>query len=210
MNKSDKPIVIAFSGGCFSGKTTTMEELEETLKAKGIKVVTLNELIRERYIGSIDKIREDPSMYLAFQNEVIRAKIDAEIKCLNADAQVVLVDRAITDSLFYLLFYVDKSKLTFRDTISFMLLQSHIMSHIEYAWFNIYDLVVEFKPLDKLCDDTVYRPKHIDALKHIEHTTISMLNDYANRGLENKCVVVDLNHESADAFIADIIERFNL
>lgn len=210
MNKPSKPIVIAFSGGCFSGKTTTMEELEEALKAKGIKVVMLSELVRERYIGSIDKIRENPSMYLAFQNEVIRSKMDAEMKCLNTDAQVVLVDRAITDSLFYLLFYVDKSKLTYRDMVSFMLLQSHVMSHIEYAWFNIYDLVVEFMPLNKQCDDTVYRPKHIEALKHIEYSAISMLNSYASRGLEGKCMAVDLNHESADDFIADIIERFNL
>ena len=141
---ANKPIVIAFSGGCFSGKTTTMEKLKETLEARGHRVTMLSELVREHKIESIDKLRENPSKYLAFQNEIISAKIEAENACKSTDTDVILIDRAITDSMFYLLFYVDKNKLSFEDITLFYGLFGRIKTHMLRAWHEIYDLIIEF------------------------------------------------------------------
>lgn len=207
-----KPIVIAFSGGCFSGKTTAMEKLKETLEARGHKVIMLSELVREHKIESIDKLRENPSEYLAFQNSIISSKISAEVHLLSrgcSDIDIVLVDRAITDSLFYLLFYVDKKDLTERDLNVYWYLLSRVQSHVEYAFKHIYDAVIEFAPINKLCDDTVFRPQKIDVLKYIESINISMLNRFAANNVLN-VVHWDLNRMSAESLIQDIIDRFVL
>lgn len=205
-----KPVVIAFSGGCFSGKTTTMEKLKESLERRGRKVAMLSELVREHKIESIDKLRQDPSAYLKFQQDIILEKIDAELNCTKLDVDVVLVDRAITDSLFYLMFYVDKSKLSFDDIALFYGLQNRIRMHMKQAFKQIYDLVIEFSPINAVCDDKVFRPKQIGALKYIEYDIISMLNDYANSSTLGKYVRWDLNTQSAEELILNIIERFRL
>lgn len=205
-----KPVVIAFSGGCFSGKTTTMEKLKESLERRGRKVAMLSELVREHKIESIDKLRQDPSTYLKFQQDIILEKIDAELNCTKLDVDVVLVDRAITDSLFYLLFYVDKSKLSFDDIALFYGLQNRIRMHMKQAFEQIYNLVIEFSPINAVCDDKVFRPKQIGALKYIEYDIISMLNDYANSSTLGKYVRWDLNTQSAEELILKIIERYRL
>lgn len=205
-----KPIVIAFSGGCFSGKTTTMEKLKESLEKRGRKVAMLSELVREHKIESIDKLRQDPSEYLKFQQDIILEKIDAELNCTKLDADVVLVDRAITDSLFYLMFYVDKSRLSFDDIAIFYGLQNRTRMHMKQAFEQIYNLVIEFSPINAVCDDKVFRPKKIGALKYIEYDIISMLNDYANHGRCGTLLSWDLNENSSDDLIGGIIRRFKL
>lgn len=208
-----KPIVIAFSGGCFSGKTTTMEKLKDTLEKKGCRVIMLSELVREHKIESIDELRRDYKKYLAFQEEVIHGKILAECHLLSDEYNsndIVLVDRAITDSLFYLLFYVDKSKFEFDDISKFYDIQTRTMAHVKYAFDRIYDLVIEFEPISKPCEDTVYRPKQVGALKYVEATTISMLNEYANHGTLGKLIRWDLNMSSEFRLIKEIMLRFNL
>ena len=207
---ANKPLVIAFSGGCFSGKTTTMEKLKETLEARGYRVTMLSELVREHKIESIDKLRQDPSAYLKFQQDIILEKIDAELNCTKLDVDVVLIDRAITDSLFYLLFYVDKSKLSFDDIALFYGLQNRIRMHMKQAFEQIYNLVIEFSPINAACDDKVFRPKQIGALKYIEYDIISMLNDYAVSSTLGKYVRWDLNTQSAEELILKITERFRL
>ena len=205
-----KPLVIAFSGGCFSGKTTTMEKLKELLEKRGHKVAMLSELVREHKIESIDKLRQDPSAYLKFQQGIILEKIDAELNCTKLDVDVVLVDRAITDSLFYLMFYVDKSRLSFDDIALFYSLQNRTRMHMKQAFKQIYNLVIEFSPINAVCDDKVFRPKQIGALKYIEYDIISMLNDYAVSPTLGKYIRWDLNTQSAEELILKIIERYKL
>ena len=207
-----KPIVIAFSGGCFSGKTTTMEKLKETLEQRGHRVIMLSELVRNYKIESIDKLRENPSKYLAFQDSVISEKIAEEAHLLSRaydDTDIVLVDRAMTDSMFYLLFYVDKNKLTEQDLSKYWPLLLRVQNHTMYAFKHIYDLIIEFAPITKPCDDTIFRPQKIDTLKHIESIAISMLNRFAANGTTN-VLHWDLNEQSAQVLIEDIIDRFVL
>ena len=106
-----KPIVIAFSGGCFSGKTSTIEALEKILISKNIKVIKLNELMRNFTKNlSIDTLRTKfPNRYFKIEKQVISNKISDEEKAkkfYKDDTCVMLIDRALTVSLFYYVNYV--------------------------------------------------------------------------------------------------------
>ena len=207
---ANKPIVIAFSGGCFSGKTTTMEKLKETLEARGHRVTMLSELVREHKIESIDKLRENPSKYLAFQNEIISAKIEAEDICKSTNADVILIDRAMTDSMFYLLFYVDKNMLTKEDLSLYFELYYKTRIHIDIAFTRIYDLVLEFTPINKPCEDKVFRPENIEILKKLEFSVIKTLNREATCCSYNRFVRCNLNETPVEQVINNVIHRFKL
>ena len=55
--------VIAFSGGCFSGKTSAIQLVKDDFIAKGLTCVVIEELIRDYKIKSIDDLRSDPNAY---------------------------------------------------------------------------------------------------------------------------------------------------
>ena len=42
MKKNKRPFVIAFSGGCCSGKTTTLNALKDRLEQEGFRVMSFN------------------------------------------------------------------------------------------------------------------------------------------------------------------------
>lgn len=189
-----KPKVIVFSGGCFSGKTTTLN----TFAAKTDNAHVLGENIRNKGYTSIDDIRADASAYLTLQIEAITQKMNDEKNAFATltNDDVVFVDRSIIDSLFYLTFYVDKHSLSDYDMDRFDSLLTSILEHAKWAFSNFYDKVLFFKPLELECNDGVHRPAKIDALKHIESVMIySLLGPYIN-----KVVHVDLNDDSNRAF----------
>lgn len=172
---------ITFSGGCFSGKTTTMKLAKEVLESRGAKVVMLDELMRDKKIVSIDDIRKNPVEYLNLQEEIITKKINMEHALhLKNEKCFVLADRAITDSLFYLLFYVDKSQLDYKDMLRYEKLYAFIDEYAHRAFTNIYDILIEFVPLSnkacvKTCDDK-YRPMNLLVQRHSEYRLIRTLN----------------------------------
>lgn len=169
--------VIAFSGGCFSGKTTAAFVVKSYLENAGYKVVVLDELIRTATSKPIDEIRKNPAEYLKLQETIIRGKIEQEIKAFADTSGVVyLADRAITDSLFYLQNYVDKSSLSDEEIIRFCNLHKDVIQHAKYAFSDAgYFSVIEFKPL---CGENTdkFRPKHINYSKEYEHDAIRALN----------------------------------
>ena len=169
--------VIAFSGGCFSGKTTAAFVVKSYIENAGYKVVVLDELIRTATDKPIDEIRKNPSDYLKLQETIIRGKIEQEIKAFADTSKVVyLADRAISDSLFYLQNYVDKSSLNDEEIIRFCNLHRDVMQHAKYAFGDFgYLSVIEFKPLRGENTDK-FRPKHIDYSKEYEHDAIRALN----------------------------------
>lgn len=169
--------VIAFSGGCFSGKTTAVFVVKSYLENAGYKVVVLDELIRTATDKPIDEIRKNPAEYLKLQETIIRGKIEQEIKAFTDTSDVVyLADRAITDSLFYLQNYVDKSSLSDEEIIRFCNLHKDVIQHANYAFSDFgYFSVIEFKPLYGENTDK-FRPKHIDHSKEYEHEAIHTLN----------------------------------
>ena len=203
---------VVFSGGCYSGKTTTMKKAKEIFEKRGLKVVMLDELIRSSKLDcSIDLIRKSPSRYLQLQNEVIIGKIEQErVQHFMDEKCVVLCDRAITDSIFYLTFYVDKSQLT-RDELQLLEdLYAYADEYAKYAFSNVYDVIFEFKPLNNTDNDDTFRPDAIDISKLYEHRMISTLNTAyisdANCTCERFCI--DLNMVEHRSGIEYVFNRF--
>lgn len=188
---------IAFSGGCFSGKTTTMKLAKKIFESNGIKVVMLDELMRDKKIVSIDEIRKNPVDYLNLQEEIIKKKIEMEKELLSRNEEcIVLIDRAITDSLFYMLFYIDKSGLDYKDMLKFEKLYAYVHKYASTVFRDVYDILIEFQPLNSIaciqaCDDK-YRPMNLLVQRLSEHRLISTFNRaYCNDNC--KCTNIYLN-----------------
>lgn len=181
MEKLYLPYIVAFSGGCFSGKTTTINKVAEKLRQLGYTVYILNENIRDKNVfrkaGNIDNIRQDPNSYLLLQNEIIREKIENENEILDAKyttKTIILVDRALTDSLFYLSCYVDKTNLTLENKKIFRHLFSFIYMILLLS--KRYDKVLEFRPI-KIENIDKYRPKDLEQLHYFEYEIIHCFNN---------------------------------
>lgn len=181
MEKLYLPYIVAFSGGCFSGKTTTINKVAEKLRQLGYTVYILNENIRDKNVfrkaGNIDNIRQDPNSYLLLQNEIIREKIENENEILSAKyttKTIILVDRALTDSLFYLSCYVDKANLTLENKKIFRHLFSFIYMILLLS--KRYDKVLEFRPI-KIENIDKYRPKDLEQLHYFEYEIIHCFNN---------------------------------
>lgn len=181
MEKLYLPYIVAFSGGCFSGKTTTINKVAEKLRQLGYTVYILNENIRDKNVfrkaGNIDNIRQDPNSYLLLQNEIIREKIENENEILDAKyttKTIILVDRALTDSLFYLSCYVDKANLTLENKKIFRHLFSFIYMILLLS--KRYDKVLEFRPI-KIENIDKYRPKDLEQLHYFEYEIIHCFNN---------------------------------
>jgi hypothetical protein len=188
--------VIAFSGGCYSGKTTTIEFIKENYTQKEVLIASEN--IRDfidKEKKDIDSIRENPSDYLKLQNKIIRLKIESETKLIVSNTnKLILLDRSLNDSLFYLLFYVDKSKLNSLDFELYKNLINFLSAKNNYFNQVFYTNVLEFKPILSECEDKVYRPNKIEYLKEIEGVIISQLNE----SYGNKVIKIDLNKMSVE------------
>lgn len=213
MNNS-KSKVIAFSGGCFSGKTTTMEALRKALINNGYEVCVFSELIRNMISESIDQVRKNPVKYFELQKKIISKKINQEKHAFNTIKQhaknktVFLFDRAITDSLFYFENYIDKSSLPDDVITEYCKFHTQIINYA-YEAFRNYSAVVEFVPLNISCNVDKFRPKNIDALKHYEYSVISMLNYYYVAPATHH-IICNLNINTTDEVIECIIKECGL
>lgn len=180
--------VVAFSGGCFSGKTTAINALADMLMHQGVEVHRGAELVRNNAQAvDIDEMRADPNQYLKFELDIINAKIQYEqsLKDKFSDDCVILLDRALTDSLMYFSLYTDINKLKDSCLDQYQQFRSYLSDAIQYSFKNIYTHLFEFMPLNATCykeSDIMYRPKRVDTLKYIEYETVKELNEcYYNR-----------------------------
>lgn len=195
---------IVFSGGCFSGKTTTIKSIKKFAENEmDCEVVILNEAIRTATDKSIDEVRKNPSEYLKLQEKIICTKISQEEKIFNSgDGDCLyLIDRAITDSLFYLQNYVDKSRLSDEDMLLYCKLHKKVIEHAEKAFKHGYFLVLEFEPIENRKNNDSFRPKLIDSTKYYEHDAISILNSAfmskRSQDLPGGLIKIDLNSMDA-------------
>lgn len=186
--------VIAFSGGCFSGKTTAIDYIKNYLEGNGKSVAVSEECMRPVYKEgeTIDSIRADFERYLDFEIEMIREKIRVDLELIESgEYDYVLIDRSLTDSLFYYTFYVDKSKFTKEHwkkySEFFRELDLYIMKFCE-----LYDTMIQFKPLDYTkCEDKKFRPKDLAEIGNCEWRLINTFN----KGYPFRCkmVTIDFN-----------------
>lgn len=202
--------LILFSGGCNSGKTTTLKAVAKKLGDSYHKVHILDELIRKETDKPIDELRKDANAYLELQNKIIRAKIQQEKTAIeDFSDDVYLADRAVTDSMFYLENYVDKSQLDEHHIELLCKLHESIDEYLtRYFWR--YHLVVEFKPII-VKESDLFRPHRVDILKDYEHRCISHLNYVYSNGYRRKePLIIDLNYMRADEVVETIIKKADL
>lgn len=193
-----KPIYITFTGGCYSGKTTSINIIKQILEEKGKNVIMFNELIRNHNIGSIDDIRKNPNKYMELQDNIIRGKIDMEKSIKNDPSYdsntIVLIDRAVTDSLFYLTFYVYKNGLDEYHQEMFFNLFDYLNEYLDNIK-SIYDYILEFKPIENKVEEDSFRPQNLNRMQRVEY---EMIIKYNHRYFENiyfryNYIKIDLN-----------------
>ena len=211
INLGGCPFLIAFSGGCFSGKTSTMAALKSILEKEGYKVVIVSEAMRETEVAksgmSIDAIRQDANLYFKLQKEIIQKKINQEFEAFNGKPDTIYIfDRAITDSLFYYEFYVDKGKLDNKE--EYFKFHKYLLDKVS-STLNQVDLLIEFKPL-KNCNvnDDKMRPAYLEEASYSEYTCIHRLN-YTYRRKDNVqgFMSINLNNECSNNCIEQIIDK---
>jgi len=186
------PTIIAFSGGCYSGKTTSMQRLQRHIGLD--RCTLLSELIREKLLTTIDDVRSKPSEYLRLQCDIIKQKINQEMELLLYNKQrVILVDRSIADSLFYLLFYVDKHSLTENELRAYYGIYKYTHDYANFAYKSIYSSVLFFEPIKADCIDNINRPKAINStMKFFERDVIKSINEQYT----DQLYTIDLNKET--------------
>lgn len=170
--------IIAFSGGCHSGKTTLMNEVAETLRNMNMEVIVFKENAHKFLKkGGIDKLRANPTEYLTFQQLVIQERINFEKNVLKGliggkDA-VILLDRPITDSLAYMLMYINVDSLNAADLKLYNSLVHDIdMLTVDYSLFTntVEPHIFAVPPLKQACteEEKEYRPSNINSVKETE------------------------------------------
>lgn len=222
-----KTIVLGFSGGCYSGKTSTMNALKEQLSNK-YDVIMHSELMRERMnvltherFKSIDALRDSPSDYLQVQKVIIPEKITHEllirssVDVSNANKTlasvelrdtIVLIDRTIADSLFYLLFYMNVSSLTKKELEDYDSLYVYVDAYAKVLFNTVYDKVFLFEPLSvERHEHDTYRPNNIGRLKYVEYKMIKMImSTYCPK---DKLVCINPNAYDKDV-LADVLTEY--
>lgn len=203
--------LILFSGGCNSGKTTTLKAVASKLQSLGYSVRILDEIIRKETDKPIDELRKDAKAYLVLQNKIIRTKIEQEKIAIedNRTDDIYLADRAVTDSMFYLENYVDKSQLDEESLKLFCRLHNSVHEYLK-RYFWRYSLVVEFQPI-AVRELDLFRPVHIDMMKYYESICIARLNYcYSNGYRKQNFMVADLNYMKLEETVDKIIEKARL
>lgn len=203
--------LILFSGGCNSGKTTTLKAVASKLQSLGYSVRILDEIIRKETDKPIDELRKDANAYVKLQDKIIRAKIEQEKTAINDNrtGDIYLADRATTDSLFYLENYVDKSQLNEEGLKLFCRLQSFVHEYLKHYFWR-YSLVVEFQPV-AVREIDLFRPVHIEIMKDYEVIGIKRFNWYYSNGYKTQnFMAVNLNYMKLEKIVDKIIEKAKL
>ena len=107
-NLVSKPFVVGFAGASYSGKTTTANELKSRLIKEGYKVCLINEHARQiltEFKTTLDRIRNDKTLFMLFQNEILIRHIDNVYRSLSDDYDIILCDRTVFDIVSYVILY---------------------------------------------------------------------------------------------------------
>ncbi len=207
-----KPIIIAFSGGCFSGKTSTIEALKKFFDTKSTQVIVLSELLRKVTKLPISEMRKYQNSYFEFEKKIISEKINQEEnvkKQLYQDC-VVLVDRALTDSLFYYENYINTNEFVSQKALeSYYKFHKYLISKVIEHFKYVYNLVIEFKPLNASYNESKYRPNDVRLSNKYEYECIKRLNFYYSINTGTKFLYADLSSSNSNDLIHTILKAIN-
>ena len=210
-----EPVLIAFSGGCYSGKTTAIETARDKLSKQGMNVLVLNEILREATKMPISEIRKNANLYFELEKNIITAKILQEEKAKlhnTSEKTVVLIDRALTDSLFYYENCVNRSELTNEAIENYYAFHSYLIEKVEEHFSQLYDFVLQFKPFakTKIGVEDKYRPVDLKYSSKFEYENIKRLNYYFSNVLrENNvysCRVIEVDAQQPKSSLSTALD----
>ena len=182
-------VSFAFSGPCNAGKTTVLEKIHAKF---GSRIHGVRECIRSKISTSIDAVRSSPLAYFKLQQQAITEKMRQEDEALaTKDGKLILMDRSLADSLFYLTYHVDTRGFT----------DAQKKEHADFVKFVVdtskarkrYDIVFMCQPLPIQVRD-VMRPQDLAVTQTTEHCLIETLNIGLFTGL-SKLTKVDVRTE---------------
>lgn len=198
-------IKLAFSGPNHSGKTTTIAKLFDNIN-RNFGVIVFSENMHRLMQGkSIDEIRANPKLYLDIEWQCIEERIQFEArvqKYADDESTVILIDRPLSDSLYYLTAYTDTSAFTPEDFDKFKVLVEKTKAACEKYMPS--EQVYVFSPLNKECLDFRYRPKDIKTNALLDYDKMLSLASIYSKHVSQ----IDLNYTSQDN-IVDMIIRHN-
>ncbi len=214
-------MIIACTGASYSAKTT----FAETLKKLYPDVVRQHEIevdkkyedaeIRTANGLSIDQIRQNPYLYFSWEKAIILKKIEQEKKaalqyqCYNTNS-VVVFERSLADSFYYLTRYVDTSLFDDSQLKEYNDFVEYLVNIASNHYRYIYDFVLIFKPMpfDKLSCERRSRTLKQDHIK--EYYTIKILNHgFMHPYFTNKFISVDVGLveiEQIDSYVSQIFQ----
>ena len=195
-----EPILIAFSGGCYSGKTTTIKVIKDKLSERGINVLVLDEIMRKAVEIPISEVRKNANSYFELERNIITAKILQEEKaksCGTNEVAVVLIDRALTDSLFYYENCVNRGELASEALENYYEFHEYLIKKTEEHFSQLYDFVLQFKPLVVSEIEDKYRPVDLKYSNRFEYENIKRLNYYFSKAprenAAHSCRVIEVD-----------------
>ena len=87
-----------------------------------------------------------------------------------------MIDRALSDSLFYLETYIDIKSLDLESAKAFTDFHKKLVNLLT-RYLYLYNVVFEFEPIENSNNDDTFRPGNIDVIKQYEHNRIKRIND---------------------------------
>ena len=198
--KSTSNLVIALSGASHSGKTTFLTDAQEVLGNDNVICVTENirEIEKVKEIG-IENIRKDPLVYFDIQKEIITKKIRQEMEMMvKNENKIILVDRSLADSIWYLTKYVETSGFSDGKKAEYFDFLEKVHVQAEHSFALIYDAVFIFPPIEKENSEQtldIFRQDftYFHKSQSAEFSQIAVLNEGIAKIVEasNKVIPVD-------------------
>lgn len=108
------PLLVSISGAQCTGKSTVIEEIKK-LQSQSSKIYHIDYFKAARTIMadmgvSVDDLEVDTQLAIRFQTKLFRAKAlqDFEVKLLNNDIDIVIVERSLADLYTYAELWLSK------------------------------------------------------------------------------------------------------
>ena len=171
-------IIIAFSGASNSGKTTLMNAMKDYCVSKygEDSVKWVGEVIRREPVD-ITQVRSNGASYFEKQLEWTGKKIQQEAELFdfvigqpNAP-RLVLIDRSLADSFFYINFYINKSQLREDQYEKYADFYEEVERRMRHHMAKLYTHIFIPYPIKEIVQDG-FRYNQLKTFQEIEYREI--------------------------------------
>lgn len=189
-----------------------MLKVKELLEAEGKTVTILQNTHRPLITSTIDELRAKPKEYLAFQRKVLESRIEAEKEAFSKEG-IILIDRGLSDFIFYLTFYTDKASLDVEQLNELTDIYAMAHNHAIWSYADLYDVVFQFEPIaiPSIEALTNTRPLRLAALQFSEYNAIHTLNTFYSSAsvVFGKSLIYSANLQKYPTFETEIVKIIN-